>query len=209
MGFLDRAKKLAEQAKEAADQAVKLAEQAAGKAGDALADASNRAPAVAGPAPPAGAAGPVPPAGAGGPAPQYGTPYVPGMLRRPGWRERGLTDPAALLPIQERDRVGVPHSTKSQILEEPFGMGRRWSSGGRSTGVFYQLYPEHQAWTPPGGKAAFPGMPGRSAATLPDGRVLVFLGGGRGPAVVLEITGLDDSVGAELARIVSARLASA
>jgi hypothetical protein len=87
-------------------------------------------------------------------------------------------------------------------------MGRRWTSGGLSTGVFYQLYAEEQAWEPPGGKAAFPGVRGASAARLPDGRTLVFLKGGT-QTVVLEMTGFDDPVGADLARIVSDRLASA
>ncbi len=130
------------------------------------------------------------------------------MLNRPGWRERGLTDPAALLPIEERDRVGIARSTKSQILEEPYGMGRRWSSGGRATGLFYQLYPEHQAWQPPGGRVPLPGMTGASTGSAGGGRTLVFLGHGA-QSVVLEIEGMDGSVHADLARIVAQRLAAA
>lgn len=203
MGFLDRAKKLAEQAKEAAEQAKKLAEQATSKASDILADATGRAPSPGATAPTRSS-----PADTGATTstdPQYGTPYVPGMLGRPGWRERGLTDPAALLPIRERDRVGVPRATKSQILEEPFGMGRRWSSGQRSAALFYQLYPEHEAWEPPGGRAPFSEVGGASAATLPDGRTLVFLGA-KGQSVVLEVAGIEQSAQAVLAQTVAERL---
>ncbi|MDQ1429174.1 MAG: hypothetical protein QOK39_2650 [Acidimicrobiaceae bacterium] len=202
MGFLDRAKKLAGQAKDAADQAKKLAEQATSKASDALSDASSRMAQSSGtsPAPPTAAGGSAP-----GGAPEYGTPYVPGMLGRPGWREQGLTDPAALLPIRERDHAGVPHTTKSKIIEEPFGMGRRWTSGGRAAALCYQLYPEHKAWEPPSGRAPFSGVAGASVATLTDGRTLVFLGAG-GQSVVLELTGIDDPARAELARTVAERL---
>ncbi|HJP64805.1 MAG TPA: hypothetical protein VKA30_00715, partial [Actinomycetota bacterium] len=94
MGFLDRAKKLAEQALE--------------KAEETLAEARSKAD--------QGRASSPAPAGDS----RMGTPYVPGMLGRPGWRERGLPDPAAVLPITERDRFGVPHSTKSQIVAEPY-----------------------------------------------------------------------------------------
>ncbi|MDQ1356538.1 MAG: hypothetical protein QOG44_911 [Acidimicrobiaceae bacterium] len=201
MGFLDRAKKLAGQAKDAADQAKKLAEQATSKASDALSDASSRMAQSSGTT----SAPPTAPGGGASGAPEYGTPYVPGMLGRPGWRERGLTDPAALLPIRERDHAGVPHTTKSKIIEEPFGMGRRWTSAGRSAALFYQLYPEHKAWEPPGGRAPFSGVAGASVATLNDGRTLVFLGAG-GQSVVLELTGIDDPVRADLARTVAERL---
>jgi hypothetical protein len=190
VGFLDRAKKLAEQAKE--------------KAEEALAEAKARAEAASSSG---GSSG-------GGSAttmdrdPRWGTAYVPGMLGREGWRERGLTDPAALLPIADRDRAGVPQSTKSEIVEEPFGMGRRWSAGGRSLGLFYQLYPEHQAWEPPTGRTPFAGPGASMAANLPDGRALVFLGGA-GTPVVLEATGIDDTTRAALASRVAENLASA
>jgi hypothetical protein len=212
VGFLDRAKKLAEQAKDAADQAKKLAGQATSRASDVLGDAGARMTQSSG-APStdssqaAGAAGAAQSAGssAAAGAPEYGTPYVPGMLGRPGWRERGLTDPAALLPIRARDHAGVPHTTKSKIIEEPFGMGRRWSSGGRSAALFYQLYPEHQTWAPPGGTTPFPGVPGASTATLAGGRTLVFLGAAS-QTVVLELAGIDDSAQALLARTVAEQL---
>jgi hypothetical protein len=191
MGFLDKAKKLAEQAKDKAEQA--LAEVQARQAASAGSSSSTA---------PAGA-----PAGSSGPA-EFGTPYVPGMLGRPGWRERGLIDPAALLPIKERDRAGVPHSVKSQILEEPYGMGRRWSTSGRSAALFYQLYPEHQSWQPPGGTSPLPDVAGAAAASLPDGKSLVFIGGGD-RRVVLELAGLDDSVRSTLARTVAEQLAEA
>jgi hypothetical protein len=176
MGFLDRAKKMAEQAKDLAE--------------GALADAGAKR----------GAADATP-ASSGSPTDvRLGTPYVPGILGRPGWRERGLTDPAAVLPIDERDRAGVPRSTKSEIVEEPFGMGRRWSAAGRSTALFYQLYPEHQAWEPPGGAQPWTEV-GGSTATLPDGRSLVFLGTGE-RRVVLEVNGIDTGHRADLARSV-------
>lgn len=176
MGILDRAKKLAE-------QAIKTAEQAKDKAEEALADARARV----GPSSTGGSSG-APATEAGDP--RWGTPYVPGMLGRPGWRERGLTDPAAVLPIEDRDRAGVPRSTKSEIVEEPYGMGRRWTAGERSVGLFYQLYPEHQAW---------------SVAEGAPGRTVVFVGEGEA-RVVLETAGLDEVAQAALARSVADHL---
>jgi hypothetical protein len=184
VGFLDKAKKLAEQAKDLAEGAIAEAK--------ARQESSNAGAASGAPA-------------GGGAAPEYGTPYLPGMLGRPGWRERGLEDPAAVLPIADRDRVGVPHTTKSVIVEEPFGMGRRWSNEGRSAGLFYRLYPEHQTWQPPGGAAPSSDVAGASTATLDDGRALVFVGSGD-RSVVLEVSGLDDAARAELARAVAARV---
>jgi hypothetical protein len=210
VGFLDRAKKLAEQAKDAADQAKKLAGQATSKASDVLGDASARMAQSSGTSSETASTRTTTASGGGGSAPaggapEYGTPYVPGMLGRPAWRERGLTDPAALLPIRARDHAGVPHTTKSKIIEEPFGMGRRWSSGGRSAALFYQLYPEHKAWEPPVGRTLFSGVRGATAATLTDGRTLVFLGAGS-QSVVLELTGMDDPARADLARTVAEQL---
>jgi hypothetical protein len=165
MGFLDRAKKLAEQAKDKAEGA--LAEQRARREEQA------------------GAAGT-----GGGTGTAWGTPYVPGMLGRPGWREQGLDDPAAVLPVAARHAVGIDRSTRSAVVEEPFGMGRRWSSGGRSAGLFHRVHPDHQAWEPAGGTYPLPGAPGAAAAELPDGRTLVFLDAGGAP-VVLETGGLE------------------
>ena len=185
MGFLDRAKKLAEQAKEMAEQAREAAE-------GALSEARARS----------GAAGGGDGAGDGAARdPRWGTPYQPGMLGRAGWRERGLTDPAAVLPIAERDRAGVPHTTKSEIVEEPFGMGRRWTAGERSVGLFYQLYPEHEGWEPPAGRVPVAAIPGAWQATLPDGRALVFLGN-----VVFESRGIDDAARSDLAHAVAGQL---
>ena len=185
MGFLDKAKKLVDQAKD--------------KAEEALAEVKAKVPSSD-----TTTGGRVPPVATD---PRMGTPYVPGMLGKPGWRERGLTDPAAVLPVADRDRAGIPHSTRSEILEEPFGMGRRWSSGGRSAGIFYQLDPEHLSWEPPLGQAPFATVPGSMEAKLPDGRSLVFLGGGD-RRVVLELSGLDDAAPA-LALAVNEQLASA
>lgn len=188
MGFLDRAKKLAEQAKVVAEQAKDMAEGALSEA-RARSDASGRASAPA------------------ATDPRMGTSYVPGMLGRPGWREQGLTDPAAVLPIAERDRAGVPHSTKSEIVEEPFGMGRRWRAGDVAVGLFYRLYPEQQSWEPPGGRTPVGGIDGAWQASLPDGRALVFLAGA-GQEVVLETDGLDDSSRSDLAYAVARVLAA-
>ena len=186
MGFLDRAKKLAEQAKDKAEEALAEAKARTAKGDEGAPSAPTEPKPV---------------------DPRMGTPYVPGMLGRPGWRERGLVDPAAVLPIAERDRAGIPHSTKSEIVQEPFGVGRRWSSGGRAAGLFYQLDPEHVSWEPPGGAAPMGEVAGASAASLPDGRSLVFLGDVN-RRVVLELKGLDEARAA-LARSVAAELASA
>ena len=182
MGFLDKAKKLAEQAKEKAEEAMAEVKSRTEQARQQQSSGGNGAP-------------------SGGGYANWGTPYVPGMLGRPGWRERGLEDPAGVLPIRDRDRIGVPHSTKSQILEEPYGMGRRWTAEGRSAALFYQLYPEHQTWEPPGGKAPYPNVHGASSATLPDGRSLVFIPG-PGAGVVLEVNGIDDAGKLDLANAV-------
>jgi len=188
VGFLDRAKKLAEQAKEMAEQATKAAE-------GALGEARARSGSSGGESRPAPAAGP-----------RMGTAYVEGMLGRPGWRERGLTDPAAVLPVADRDRAGVPHSTRSEVLEEEFGMGRRWVAGGAAVGLFYRLYPEHRDWEPPGGRTPLEGVAGGWQASLPDGRALAFLPGG-GADVVLETRGLDDSARSTLIYAVARQLA--
>jgi hypothetical protein len=193
VGFLDKAKKLAEQARDMADQAREAAE-------GALAEARSRSDAGAGGGGGGGGGGSVPAAD-----PRMGTSYVPGMLGRPGWREQGLTDPAALLPIAERDRVGVPHTTRSEIVEEPYGMGRRWTAGERSVGLFYQLYPEQRAWAPPGGASPVDAVAGASQASLSSGRALVFLVEGD-RQVVLETDGLDDSARSDLVHAVVAQL---
>jgi hypothetical protein len=188
VGFLDRAKKLAEQAKDMAEQATKAAEGALGEA---------RARSGGGGAPAATPAG----------DPRMGTSYVPGMLGRPGWREKGFVDPAAVLPLADRDRAGVPHTTKSQVVEEPFGMGRRWAAGGAAVGLFYRLYGDHQEWEPPGGRTPLDGVPGGWQASLPDGRALVFVAGPRAE-VVLETNGIDDSARSDLAYAVARQLAA-
>lgn len=189
MGFLDKAKKLAEQAKELAEQATKAAEGALGEArarsGSGGGDRAEPAPA---------------------PDPRLGTSYVPGMLGRPGWREEGLADPAAVLPIDERDRAGVPHTIKSDIVEEQFGMGRRWTADGVGVGLFYRLHADHQGWEPPEGRTPVEDIEGASQATLGDGRTLVFLPG-PGAEVVLETDGIDESTRSDLAQAVARQLA--
>ena len=84
-------------------------------------------------------------------------------------------------------------------------MGRRWTAGARSVGLYYQLYPEHVAWQPPGGASPVAGINGASQATLADGRTLVFLVEGH-RRVVLETTGIDESARSDLAFAVSAQL---
>jgi hypothetical protein len=165
MGFLDRAKKLADQAREKAEEA--LAE-AKSKAETITASRGSSSGSSSGPAP------------SDGRDPRWGTPYVPGMLGRPGWREEGLTDPAAVLPVKAREQVGVPHTVKSEIVEEPYGMGRRWSSGGLAVGLFYQLYPDQRNWSAAGGGESH------------EGRTLTFVGEGD-RRVVLETTGLGEA----------------
>ncbi|HEX2192808.1 MAG TPA: hypothetical protein VHH09_06400 [Acidimicrobiales bacterium] len=184
MGFLDKAKKLVDQAKDKAEEALTEVKSRVPSADVGTSERSAPIPTDA----------------------RVGTPYVPGMLGKPGWRERGLTDPAALLPVADRDRAGIPHSTRSEILEEPFGMGRRWSSGGRSAGLFYQLDPEHLAWEPPLGRTPSATVPDAMEAKLPDGRTLLFLGHGD-RRVVLELSGLDDAA-PSLARAVEQQLAA-
>lgn len=199
MGFLDRAKKLAEQAKGVAEQAREAAE-------GALQEARTRAGSSDEGDGGGGGGGGGWPSSSVATDPRMGTAYVPGMLGRAGWREQGLTDPAAVLPIEERDRAGVPHNTKSDIVDEPYGMGRRWTAGEKSVGLLYQLYPEQQAWEPPGGRSPVTGMAGASQATLPDGRSLVFLGGGGGTQVVFESRGIDDAARSDLVHVVAAQL---
>ena len=188
MGWLDKAKKLAEQAKE--------------KAEEALAEVKARTDKGDGSPAPAGATAPPGPVDE-----RMGTPYRPGMLGKPGWREQGLTDPAAILPVDDRDRAGIPHSTKSEIVEEPYGMGRRWTSGDRSAGLFYRLTAEHQAWLPPGGLSPDPDAGGALAADLEDGRRVIFLEGD-GTEVVLETKGLDGPARGALASSVAIQLSA-
>ena len=195
MGLLDKAKKFAEQAMDKANEAVS-------EVRSATSSASAPQPATPGGPGPSSA----PPAPSG-PA-EFGTAYVPGMLGRPGWREQGLVDPAALLPIAERDRLGVPHSTKSAIIETPYGMGRRWSAGAKSTGLYYQLYPEHQAWQPasasPVGDVGAPA----TAGTLDDGQTAVVVIGAGAHRVALEASGFTDDERADLTRTVVRELAN-
>jgi hypothetical protein len=195
MGWLDRAKKLAEQAKD-------IAEVAKDRAEEAIADAKARTEAQR--APSGGSGGS---AASARPADErLGTPYVPGMLGVRAWREEGLPDPAAVLPIDDRDRAGIPHSTKSEIVQEPYGVGRRWTSGGRSAALFYRLSDQHLAWQPPAGAAPDPALGGVPAVTLDDGRTLVLPEGGPAP-VVIELQGLDAGPRTHLVAAVREKLA--
>ena len=84
-------------------------------------------------------------------------------------------------------------------------MGRRWTAGTRSVGLFYQLYPEHEGWEPPGGRTPVGGFGAAWQSTLPGGRALVFLAGG-GRRVVLETDGLDDGARTDLVHAVAGQL---
>ena len=176
------------------DKAKKLARQAIDKAEDAVADVRNRVPGSD--PPPREGAGDVQQGTSTGPA-EYGTPYRPGMLGRPGWREKGLVDPAAVLPISERRQAGVPQSVKSAILDAGFGMGRRWSAGDTSLGLFYQLYPEHEQSAP---------LAGAGYASLPDGTELTLVAHG-GRRVVLEARGINAATREHLRLVVATKLA--
>jgi hypothetical protein len=179
MGLLDKAKKLAEQAK---DRAQDAASEVKARAQSAREQQDSTVPA--------------------GYDPRWGTPYMPGMLGRTGWREQGLVDPAAVLPIADRDRAGIPRSTKSVILEQPFGMGRRWTTVGRSAGLYYRLHPDHQAWEPPAPATELQGVPDAKLIQLDDGRAVVTFG----PSVVLEVAGVDEAMLTDLARAVQSQL---
>jgi hypothetical protein len=187
VGFLDRAKKLAEQAMTLAEDAVSEAK--------AKADARKTE---------SGGSGGAGTSSSGG-DPAFGTPYVEGMLGREGWRERGLPDPAAVLPIDDRDRAGIPRSTRSEIVEEAFGMGRRWTGGRAAVGLFHRVHAEHQSWQPPSTTEPLAGVERAVRATLDDGRTLVLIGEGQG-GVVLESKGLDESAVATLARAAAEHL---
>ena len=78
-------------------------------------------------------------------------------------------------------------------------------AGERSAALFYQLYPEQEAWTPPGGTSPLPDVGGSTTATLDDGSALVFLGSGK-HRVVLETKGIDASEQLTLARSVDAHV---
>ena len=170
MGFLDKAKKLAQQALEKAEEAV-------ADAGRQRGSAVEPTPAASEPT-------------------TYGTPYRPGMLGRPGWREMGLVDPAGILPLWERHKAGIPHDIKSTILDAGFGMGRRWSFGASSLGLFYQLYPDHEQWSP---------LAGRDSASLPDGTELELLARD-GRRVVLEAKGIGPPALEGLRSVVAVKL---
>jgi hypothetical protein len=119
MGFLDRAKKLAEQARDMATDAVeKVKEQQQQRA-------ANRPEEAAAP---------------GGS--QYGTPAGPLGER---WKSIGLMDPAGFLPPYERDKYGIPKSTKSAVVSERWGIGRRWTAGDKSVALLYLIDPADPA----------------------------------------------------------------
>lgn len=86
-------------------------------------------------------------------------------------------------------------------------MGRRWTSGERSAGLFYRLTDEQRAWLPPGGLVAASRMGGALSATLDGDRTVVFIDGD-GVQVVLELRGLDDDASTALAASVAEQLAS-
>ena len=81
-------------------------------------------------------------------------------------------------------------------------MGRRWTTVGKSAGLYYRLHQDHHAWQPPTAAAPLSGVGGAEVIQLDDGRSVVIVG----PQVVLEASGLDDATLGDLARAVQAQL---
>jgi hypothetical protein len=190
MGFLDRAKKLAEQAKDLATEAVEKA-----RAQSSSSDAAD---------------------GDGAPAsdPAFGTPA--GAIGD-AWKNLGLPDPAAVLPAADRDRHGIPSSTKSVVVREAYGVGRRWVNGEKSAGLFWLIDPDAppsaasgtgDRWSAdrPADASDVSGV-GDAAyvADLGDGHRGVFVREGS-VACVVEVAGLDDDAATDLARATVGRM---
>jgi hypothetical protein len=204
MGLLDRAKKLAQQAKDLA--------------GDAIDRTTSPQPSPGGYEQPPGAPPTAaPPPGAAASAPVvFGTPAGP---VGESWKRLGLLDPAGVLKATERDRAGVPKSTKSEVVMEPYGVGRRWSAGGRAIGFFWLI---DNAAPPPDAAAtamqwaALRGPEGVDVPGVGDRAYIRDAGGGRrgvfvraaGKGFMVEVTGLPDEAAVDLAKAAAAEAAS-
>jgi hypothetical protein len=199
VGFLDRAKKLAEQAKEMANEAVdKVKEQQAASKASSSAPASSGSSSSSAP----GSAG-------------YGTPAGEVGER---WKSLGLADPAGVLPPKTRAAHGIPTSTKSAVVAEAWGVGRRWSAGDRSVGLLYLIdsgSPPASAdatgerWTaarPADAETVADVGDGAYAAPAGDGREGVYVRAGA-IGFVVEFAGIDRADAAAMARVAAGQLA--
>ncbi len=190
MGFLDRAKKLAQQAKGFAEDQVEKRRDHDEAAPDAP-----------------------PPADTGGPrseprAPKpFGTPS--GALGE-RWKSLDLGDPAGVVPPKARAAAGVPTSTLSEVVKERYGIGRRWSAEGKAIGVLWLIDPDNQPDDASATGERFATLrdaqaeevagigDGAYVARLGDAREGVFVTlGGRG--VVIEVSGIPRETAIELA----------
>jgi hypothetical protein len=200
MGFLDRAKKLAHQAKDFADDQV---EQRRQQSKNPTPDASTASP----PSAPA----------AGGPTTTDG----PKVAKPPGtpagplgekWKALGLPDPAGVVPPRARQGAGVHRSTHSEVLEAPYGVGRRWTAEGKSIGVFWLI--DGSVKDAAGTVGRFDALKSAEANDVPDigdaayfdklegGRHGVFVKAG-GRAVVVEVGGIEKDPAIQLAQAAS------
>jgi hypothetical protein len=183
MGLLDKAKKLAQQARDLAGDTMERTRQAT--------DRDSEAPART-------------PSGSG----EFGTPAGPLGEQ---WKRLGLADPAAMVKLVERERVGVAGSTKSVVVQESYGVGRRWSADGKSIGFLWLI----DATSPPAdsratgahwqalrdpGAADVGGLAGDGyVKDAGEGRRGVFVRAGD-MGFVVEVSGLGDDVAVDLAR---------
>jgi hypothetical protein len=196
MGFLDRAKKLAEQAKEIAGDAVEKAkEMRAERQGQST-------------APPTWTSATPYESGAfGAPAGGVAAPVTDLRVR---WVWLNLPDPAAVLKSGERARFGIPTSTKSDVVQESYGVGRRWNTGSSSIALLWMVDDDHPSDATATGLRWQDLRPAAAVDTpgVGDGAYLADAGGGRraafvrcrGVGFVVEGAGLADDIILDLAR---------
>ena len=198
MGFLDRVKKVAQQAKDFAEDQIEQRQQQQAS--------SDAAPVSAGGGGSDGGGGGGD-GGGGGPV-VFGTPA--GELGEK-WKAVGLSDPAGVVPPKARDVAGVPKSTKSAVVSESYGIGRRWTAGNKSIGVFWLIDPANPPAEPTGTGARFDALRTGEAKDVPDigeGAYVLDLGSGRhgvfvknnGIAVVVEVAGIPREAAMQLAQ---------
>jgi hypothetical protein len=210
MGFLDKAKKFAEQAKDMATDAMeKVKEQQAQQAQQKADQAAGAAGATSTPASPT-ATSTSASAAAGGNG--FGTPA--GELGE-RWKSIGLTDPAGFLPAKERAKYGVPASTKSTVVSERWGIGRRWTAGDKSVALLYLIDPADPATRAEQTAERWGNVRTETAVDVPDvgdgafitdirdGKRGVFARAGR-VGYVVEFVGIGDDAAIALARAAAA-----
>src|SRR6266508_637684 len=197
MGFLDRAKKLAQQAKEFAGDQIEQRRQPQGT------QTEGESPQPGAPTAPTGEAKqPKPP---GTPAGELGE----------RWKKLDLPDPAGVVPPKVRQGAGVPRSTHSEVVSEPYGIARRWTDEGKSIGVFWLIDPDAQPSTAEATSARFDALRGEGAEDVPgigDGAYITDLGNDRrgvfvraqDRGLVVEVAGSDHEAAVELAQAASA-----